>query len=137
MIRGTAALLVLQVTWAQSGYWWMGQSGSFGGTENLESGTGGYAGVSSADNVVENDQRPEKLQNPQASGGYSGGGYGNSVDNTVPESTETDLQQALASLVNNVINERNSDYGAGGELKEMNFIKLSIIFDQNSRTANN
>jgi len=112
MIRGTAALLVLQVTWAQSGYWWMGQSGSFGGTENLESGTGGYAGVSSADNVVENDQRPEKLQKPQPSGGYSGGGYGNSVDNTVPESTETDLQQALASLVNNVINERNSNYGA-------------------------
>ena len=119
MIRGTAALLVLQVTWAQSAYWWMGQSGSFGGSENLES--GGYAEVSSADNVVENDQRPEKLQKPQASGGYSGGGYGNSIDNTAPESTETDLQQALAALVDNVINERNSDYSAGGELNDMFF----------------
>ena len=99
----------------------MGQSGSFGGSENLESGTGGYAEVSSADNVVENDQRPEKLQKPQASGGYSGGGYGNSIDNTAPESTETDLQQALAALVDNVINERNSDYGAGGELNDMFF----------------
>ena len=64
--RVTIVSLVLQVTWAHSGYWWMGQSGLFGGPENLESsGTGGYAGVSSVDNVVENVEafeKPEKLQ---------------------------------------------------------------------------
>ena len=118
--RVTAAILVVvQLTWAQSGYWWMGQSGSFGGSENQESeagGIGGYAGVSSADNVVENDQRPEKLQKPQAGGGYSGAEYGNSLDYTVSESPETESQQPQASLISNAINERNSDYG--GELKD-------------------
>ena len=113
--------LVLQVTWAHSDYWWMGQSGLFGGSENLESsGTGGYAGVSSADNVVENVeafQKPEKLQlqqpqdtPSQAAGGYAG--YGNSYyDNQASESQETEKQQAQASVISNDINERNSNYG--------------------------
>merc|ERR1712176_1433873 len=112
--------LVIQVTWAQSGYWWMGQSGSFGGSENLEShGAGGYAGVSSADNVVETVeafQKPEKLQlqqaqdtPSQATGGYAG--YGNSYGDQDFESQETSVQQAQASVISNDINERNSNYG--------------------------
>jgi len=113
--------LVIQVTWAQSGYWWMGQSGLFGGSENLESsGTGGYAGVSSADNVVENVeafQTSEKLQlqlpqdtPSQAAGGYAG--YGNSYyGNQASKGQETEKQQAQASVISNDINERNSNYG--------------------------
>merc|ERR1711902_107965 len=112
--------LVIQVTWAQSGYWWMGQSESFGGSENLESGgDGGYAGVSSADNVVETVeafQKPEKLQlqqaqdtPSQATGGYAG--YGNSYGNQDFESQETSVQQAQAPVISNDINERNSNYG--------------------------
>merc|ERR1719500_2561738 len=114
--------LVIQVTWAQSAYWWMGQSGLFGGSEILESsGTGGYAGVSSADNVVENVeafQKPEKLQlqqpqdtPSQAAGGYADG-YGNSYyGNQASQSQETEKQQAQASVLSNDINERNSNYG--------------------------
>merc|ERR1711902_355070 len=111
--------LVIQVTWAQSDYWWMGQSGSFGGSENLESGDGGYAGVSSADNVVETVeafQKPEKLQlqqaqdtPSQATGGYAG--YGNSYGNQDFESQETSVQQAQAPVISNDFNERNSNYG--------------------------
>merc|ERR1711862_123696 len=111
--------LVIQVTWAQSGYWWMGQSGSFGGSENLESGAGGYAGVSSSDNVVENVeafQKPEKLQlqqdqdtPSQASGGY--GSYGNSYGDQDFKSEETSVKQVQASVISNDINERNSNYG--------------------------
>merc|ERR1711862_111208 len=111
--------LVIQVTWAQSGYWWMGQSGSFGGSENLESGAGGYAGVSSSDNVVatvEAFQKPEKLQlqqpqdiPSQAAGGYTG--YGNSYGDQDFESQETSVKQAQASVISNDINERNSNYG--------------------------
>ena len=119
MIRGTAALLVLQVTWAHSDYWWMGQSGLCGGPESLESsGTGGYAGVSSADNVVENVeafQKPEKLQlqqpqdtPSQATGGYAG--YGNSYYGN-QATKENEKQQAQASVISNDINERNSNYG--------------------------
>merc|ERR1711902_413456 len=109
--------LVIQVTWAQSGYWWMGQSGSFGGSENLESGgAGGYAGVSSADNVVETVeafQKPEKLQLQQPQDTPSqAAGYGNSYfGNQVSESEETDVQQAQAPVISNDINERNSNYG--------------------------
>merc|ERR1712172_131702 len=110
--------LVIQVTWAQSDYWWMGQSGSFGGSENLESGgAGGYAGVSSADNVVENVeafQKPEKLQlqqpqdTPSQAAGYGNSYYGNQVS----ESEEADVQQkSQASVISNDINERNSNYG--------------------------
>jgi len=125
--RVTTMSLVIQVTWAQSGYWWMGQSGLFGGSENLESsGTGGYAGVSSADNVVENVeafQKPEKLQlqqsqdtPSQAAGGYAG--YGNSYyGNQASESQENEKQQAQASVISNDINERNSNYG--GELTDI------------------
>merc|ERR1719500_1494526 len=119
--RVTIVSLVLQVTWAQSAYWWMGQSGLFGGSENLESsGTGGYAGVSSADNVVENVeafQKPEKLQlqqpqdtPSQAAEGYAG--YGNSYYGIqASESQEKEKQQAQASVISNNINERNSNYG--------------------------
>merc|ERR1711988_2008698 len=109
--------LVIQVTWAQSGYWWMGQSGSFGGSENLESRAGEYAGVSSADNVVENVeafQKPEKLQlqqpqdTPSQAAGYGNSYYGNQVS----ESEEADEQQkSQASVISNDINERNSNYG--------------------------
>merc|ERR1711988_1206376 len=109
--------LVIQVTWAQSGYWWMGQSGSFGGSENLESRAGEYAGVSSADNVVENVeafQKPEKLQlqqpqdTPSQAAGYGNSYYGNQVS----ESEEADeQQQAQAPVISNDINERNSNYG--------------------------
>merc|ERR1711988_399421 len=103
--------LVIQVTWAQSG--------SFGGSENLESRAGEYAGVSSADNVVadiEAFKKPEKLQlqqaqdtPSQASGGYAG--YGNSYGDQDFESEETSVQQAQASVISNDINERNSNYG--------------------------
>merc|ERR1712078_163127 len=113
--------LVIQVTWAQSGYWWMGQSGSFGGSENLESGAGGYAGVSSADNVVETVeafQKPSEklqLQKPQdipsqAAGGYTG--YGNSYGDQDSKSQEIDIQrQGQDPVISNDINERNSNYG--------------------------
>merc|ERR1712078_952935 len=111
--------LVIQVTWAQSGYWRMGQSGSFGGSENLESGAGEYAGVSSSDNVVETVeafQKPEKLQlqqpqdiPSQAAGGYTG--YGNSYGDQDFKSEETSVKQAQASVISNDINERNSNYG--------------------------
>ena len=94
----------------------MGQSGLFGGSENLESsGTGGYAGVSSADNVVENVeafQTPEKLQLQQPQDTPSYAGYGNSYyGNQVSESQENENQQAQASVISNDINERNSNYG--------------------------
>lgn len=115
-MRVTTMTLVIQVTWAQSGYWWMGQSGLFGGSENLESsGTGGYAGVSSADNVVENVeaiQTPEKLQLQQPQDTPSYAGYGNSYyGNQASESQENENQQAQASVISNDINERNSNYG--------------------------
>ena len=107
----------------------MGQSGSFGGSENLESGAGGYAGVSSSDNVVENVeafQKPEKLQlqqdqdtPSQASGGY--GSYGNSYGDQDSDSQETFVQQeAQTSVISNDINERNSNYGG-----ELTFIMMS------------
>ena len=91
----------------------MGQSGSFGGSEIIETGgSGGYAGIPSTDNIIENT-RPEKLQQPpaqntQVGGGYAG--YGNSQENKVSEEgADLALQKPQGSLISNDINERNSN----------------------------
>ena len=125
----TAALLVLCVTMAsgQSGYWWMGKSGSFGGSENLESAadtraSGGDGGFTDAQSIGQNNEAFQSpaitMQQPQAQdiqGGYAGYGHsspGNVInDNEVSQSSEFELQQPQASVVSNDINERNSNYG--------------------------